>query len=75
MVFKVAKRQGTRLTNNINILSSSVSLPYFRTEKADLRDLSWEDRERVLRLIFAKINNVQGQMEQLAVNQPESRGM
>ena len=44
-------------------------------DKVDLRDLSWEDRERVLRLLFAKINNVQGQMEQLAVNQPESRGM
>lgn len=23
----------------------------------DLRDLPWEDRERVLRLLFAKINN------------------
>ena len=28
-------------------------------EKVDLKDLSWEDRERVLRLLFAKINNVQ----------------
>ena len=36
-------------------------------DKVDLRDLSWEDRERVLRLLFAKINNVQGQMEQLAM--------
>eukprot|EP00753_Platysulcus_tardus_P005263 PLAT13111.2.p1 GENE.PLAT13111.2~~PLAT13111.2.p1 ORF type:complete len:130 (+),score=44.07 PLAT13111.2:49-390(+) len=26
--------------------------------RVDLRDLSWEDRERVLRLLFAKINNV-----------------
>ena len=44
-------------------------------DKVDLRDLSWEDRERVLRLLFAKINNVQGQMEQLAGNQPESQGI
>lgn len=25
--------------------------------RLDLKDLTWEDRERVLRLLFAKINN------------------
>lgn len=29
--------------------------------KVDLRELSWEDKERVLRLLFAKINQSQGQ--------------
>ncbi|CAK9017981.1 Basal body-orientation factor 1 (Coiled-coil domain-containing protein 176) [Durusdinium trenchii] len=29
--------------------------------KIELRDLSWEDRERVLRLLFAKINNIENQ--------------
>lgn len=26
------------------------------SEKVDLNDLDWEDRERVLRLLFSKIN-------------------
>lgn len=29
-------------------------------DKVDLRQLSWEDKERVLRLVFAKINGAQG---------------
>ena len=29
--------------------------------KIDIRELTWEDRERVLRLLFAKINSSQGQ--------------
>lgn len=29
------------------------------SEKVDLRQLTWEDRERVLRLVFAKINGIQ----------------
>ncbi|KAG7400500.1 hypothetical protein PHYBOEH_005528 [Phytophthora boehmeriae] len=33
--------------------------PQHFTEKVDLRQLSWEDRERVLRLVFAKINHSQ----------------
>jgi hypothetical protein len=33
--------------------------PQHFTEKVDLRQLSWEDRERVLRLVFAKINGSQ----------------
>ena len=37
--------------------------------KVDLRDLSWDDRERVLRLLFAKINNVQSQVENLNAQQ------
>ncbi|KAL7694508.1 putative basal body-orientation factor 1 [Plasmopara halstedii] len=34
--------------------------PQHFTEKVDLRQLSWIDRERVLRLLFAKINRSQG---------------
>ncbi|RLN55470.1 hypothetical protein BBJ29_006794 [Phytophthora kernoviae] len=33
--------------------------PQHFTEKVDLRKLSWEDRERVLRLVFSKINHSQ----------------
>ncbi len=32
------------------------------TGRLDIRDLPWEDRERVLRLLFAKINNQAQQM-------------
>ncbi|KAL1514805.1 hypothetical protein AB1Y20_003891 [Prymnesium parvum] len=33
------------------------NLPTSADEHVDIRDLTWEDRERVLRLLFAKINN------------------
>ena len=33
------------------------NLPTSADERVDIRDLTWEDRERVLRLLFAKINN------------------
>jgi hypothetical protein len=33
--------------------SSNLPLP----DKVDLNDLDWEDRERVLRLLFSKINS------------------
>jgi hypothetical protein len=33
---------------------SSTTKPY--SEKVDLNDLDWEDRERVLRLLFSKMN-------------------
>jgi len=40
-------------------------LPASPSKKVDLKDLTLEDRERVLRLLFAKINNVQGFVEAL----------
>ena len=33
------------------------NLPASPEEHIDIRDLTWDDRERVLRLLFAKINN------------------
>ena len=33
------------------------NLPASADEHIDIRDLTWDDRERVLRLLFAKINN------------------
>ncbi|KAJ0412679.1 hypothetical protein ATCC90586_002309 [Pythium insidiosum] len=44
-----------------NAVTSSESAPESRhyTEKVDIRDLSWENKERVLRLLFAKINGIQ----------------
>jgi len=33
---------------------SGVNKPY--SEKVDLNDLDWEDRERVLRLLYSKMN-------------------
>lgn len=35
------------------------SLPTDPDTKVDIASLTWEDKERVLRLLFAKINNVQ----------------
>ncbi|KAF0686037.1 Aste57867_22131 [Aphanomyces stellatus] len=40
--------------------SNNNSSPLGVKDKVDLRSLSWEERERVLRLLFAKINSVQG---------------
>jgi len=34
--------------------NASQQKPY--TDKVDLNDLEWEDRERVLRLLFSKMN-------------------
>ena len=33
------------------------NLPSSADERVDIRELTWDDRERVLRLLFAKINN------------------
>jgi len=33
------------------------NLPASADERVDIRELTWDDRERVLRLLFAKINN------------------
>lgn len=38
-------------------------LPADPDAKVDIRSLTWEDKERVLRLLFAKINNIQGYVE------------
>ena len=38
-----------------------------RRRQVDIRDLSWEDKERVLRLLFAKINQSQGAVSAAAV--------
>lgn len=37
------------------------SLPTNPETKVDISRLTWEDKERVLRLLFAKINNIQVQ--------------
>jgi len=37
--------------------SKPSNLPASPDEHIDIRDLTWDDRERVLRLLFAKINN------------------
>lgn len=48
------------------------NLPTSADERVDIRDLTWEDRERVLRLLFAKINNsaTQKPMPHHALTQP-----
>jgi hypothetical protein len=40
-------------------------LPLDPDAPVELEELSWEDRERVLRLLFAKINNVQSRVDAL----------
>jgi len=61
---------------NLSILESAESskLPVHPGKKVDLSDLTWEDRERVLRLLFAKINNVQGEVEEMPGHQLEDVG-
>ncbi|CAM9565288.1 unnamed protein product [Ascophyllum nodosum] len=44
-------------------LSSSLPTDRHTNIKVDIASLTWEDKERVLRLLFAKINNVQGSVE------------
>ena len=43
--------------------------------QVDLNDLSWEDRERILRLLLAKINNVDSYAKQLQKKACGSGGM
>mmetsp|Transcript_13645 Transcript_13645/g.16928 ORF Transcript_13645/g.16928 Transcript_13645/m.16928 type:complete len:121 (-) Transcript_13645:429-791(-) len=50
--------------------SSSALVNVNSTSKIDLKDLSWDDRERVLRLLFAKINAVQNQTIDKIINPP-----
>ena len=45
--------------------SKPSNLPASAEEHIDIRDLTWDDRERVLRLLFAKINAVQGQVTRM----------
>ena len=51
------------------------NLPTSTDERVDIRDLTWEDRERVLRLLFAKINNAAAQkpMPHHALIPPDQR--
>uniref|UniRef100_A0A7S4KH02 Basal body-orientation factor 1 n=1 Tax=Guillardia theta TaxID=55529 RepID=A0A7S4KH02_GUITH len=42
---------------------------YVPNQKVDIKDLVWEDKERVLRILFAKIN--QSQMPSNSHNQPD----
>jgi hypothetical protein len=49
----------------LNAIEGHSMLPQTPSTTVDLRDLSWEDRERVLRLLFAKINNIQGYVDVL----------
>jgi hypothetical protein len=41
------------------------SLPLQPDTRVDRKDLTWEDKERVLRLLFAKINNVESTINAL----------
>lgn len=43
------------------------SLPVNPDTKVDISSLTWEDKERVLRLLFGKINNIQVQQCSIAV--------
>jgi len=47
----------SRLPSLTGGASRASNLPQTVDERVDIRDLTWEDRERVLRLLFAKINS------------------
>lgn len=54
------ERSGRSLAKRLPALGAPPrpsSLPHAAEERVDIRELTWEDRERVLRLLFAKINN------------------
>ena len=60
-------------------LNTASNLPVAPSAKVHLGDLNWGDREKVLRLLFAKINSVQGgvhkmPMHPLAVEGGRERG-
>ena len=46
---------------NPGMFADPSSLPTSAEQKVDLAELSWEDKEQVLRLLFAKINHAQQQ--------------
>lgn len=50
----------TRLPSLTGGVQRASNLPQTVDERVDIRDLTWEDRERVLRLLFAKINSASG---------------
>lgn len=45
-----------------NATTQASTLPIAPSKKVDISTLGWEDRERVLRILFAKINGVQGRV-------------
>lgn len=50
----------TRFPSLTGGVQRASNLPQTVDERVDIRDLTWEDRERVLRLLFAKINSASG---------------
>ena len=58
-----------RMGNRVGELAPEVE--EFELVKVDLKDLTLEDRERVLRLLFAKINAVQGTVPQMPPHELE----
>jgi len=49
--------------------AGSKNFSYVPNQKVDIKDLTWEDKERVLRILFAKIN--QSQMPSNSHSQPD----
>ncbi|EQC42073.1 hypothetical protein SDRG_00915 [Saprolegnia diclina VS20] len=71
---EVEKRQDAKLTaaerglkfprlKHVHPATTSNNASFGCKEKVDLRALTWEERERVLRLLFGKINSMQGFFE------------
>ena len=61
------------MNNNINsgggwgrgVANSALPLDTAGAKNVQLSDLSWSDRDRVLRLLFAKINAVQSSVKRM----------
>ncbi|ETV71894.1 hypothetical protein H257_13025 [Aphanomyces astaci] len=47
-------------TRSSSVGNNNQHVPLGVKDKVDLRALTWDERERVLRLLFAKINSIQG---------------
>jgi len=50
------------------------NLPSSPTDRVFIQDLSWGDKERVLRVLFAKINNIQREVNESSLH-PISQGL
>ena len=71
--FPRIKTSGQLLAESMHEVSK---LPVGPGDKVDVSDLTWEDRERVLKLLFAKINAVEAQADappKHSLVPPESR--
>lgn len=66
-----------KITNSKDLTEMSdapSALPMAPDGKVELKDLTWRDKEHILRLLFAKINQVQGEVKRPGAHTLEMNG-